>query len=750
MASLSGRFLAAAAAVVLATPMLHAQEAATPARPRIGLVLAGGGAKGGAHVGVLKVLEELHVPVDCIAGTSMGALVGAGYASGQTAAEIEKFMVGVQWSSVIGNAGRRDLEPIEQKRAGVTYSNELEFGLKGGRIVVPGGIVDTARIDNLLRVYVAGARKESDFDKLPIPFRAVATDMLTSKMVVLDKGDIATAMRASMAIPGAFAPVPLDGKVLADGGMVRNIPVDVARDLCADVVIVSDLIEPDMKPDSLQSAVQLITRSMEVGIIANETAQLATLTDRDVLVNTHMGDISTASFERVPDTVPLGEAAARGMAASLQRYALPEAQYAAWRARVTSSQNVQVRVADVTYKDLGRVNPEYLRTRTTVKPGDTVDANRISEDALRLSALQDFDSVSYELVGDPENSTLQWSPHEKSWGPGFMKFDLGVYASAGGDLAFSLNAQHMRTWINSLGAQWRNEIQLGFENALKTSFYQPLDVAQKWFVEPHVTLQQTMEDIYVSGERLAKYAYGDIGAGADLGANIGRYTQVRLGYSYVDRNLKRDTGSPLLPSTSRDDAGFVVSLTHDSRDKRFSATKGYAAVVEYARSDDSLGGDMNWERGEIALAATIPIGKNLIWTTLAGGTDFDSDLPFDRLFTLGGPGSFPGFELGEVRTSEYATISASYLHKLGDIISLRGQSIYMGLRLQAARIDDTNPLDSYDNKDIYGGSLYLTGSTPVGPLTIGYGKTSIDNWSMWLAIGRPIGHGTAMERGIFR
>jgi NTE family protein len=178
-------------------------------------VLAGGGAKGGAHVGVLKVLEELRVPIDCIAGTSMGALVGAGYASGIPAAELEKFLIGIEWRKVVGGEGRRDLEPIEQKREGATYSNNLELGLGPQGIIVPGGLVNTANIDDLLRSYVASARLETSFDRLPIPYRAIATDMVSGQMVVLDDGDLATAMRASMAIPGAFAPVITDRHVCA-------------------------------------------------------------------------------------------------------------------------------------------------------------------------------------------------------------------------------------------------------------------------------------------------------------------------------------------------------------------------------------------------------------------------------------------------------------------------------------------------------------------------------------------------------
>src|SRR5215472_16694025 len=223
-----------------------AQQAGPPAahgRPRVALALAGGRARGGAHIGVLKVLEELRVPVDCIAGTSMGALVGGGYASGMPAAEIEHFVTHVDWKSVVGGVGSRQFEPAEQKRFN-DASGSLELGVKGGKIVPPPGLIASSRIEDVLRAYVAEARSVTDFDKLPIPYRAVATDMLTGNMVVLGSGDIAEAMRASMAIPGAFAPVIRDQYVLADGFVVRNLPIDVARKLCGDIVIAVNLAKP--------------------------------------------------------------------------------------------------------------------------------------------------------------------------------------------------------------------------------------------------------------------------------------------------------------------------------------------------------------------------------------------------------------------------------------------------------------------------------------------------------------------------
>jgi NTE family protein len=427
------------AALAVAIPLAsQAQQAATNGRPRIGLVLAGGGAKGGAHVGVLKVLEELHVPIDCIAGTSMGALVGGGYASGIPAAELEKFVTTINWGKVVGMQGRRDLEPIEQKRAGATYSNEFEFGLTQDGLTLPGGLVNTSNIEDLLRSYVATARMQDQFDKLPIPYRAVATDMVTGTMVVLKNGDLATAMRASMAIPGAFAPVIMDPYILNDGGLVRNIPIDVARELCADRVIVVNLVEPSVDPKRLRTATQLLSRTMDVMIEANETLQLQTIRPGDVRIDVEMGDITTADFERVPDTIPLGEKAARAKASELAAFAVPEAQYVAWRQRVTQSQDIAARLADVRFEGLKRVNPEFLSSREGLKAGDLADSTKISTEAQRMAALQEFDSVGYRLDGDPANPVLTWLPREKNWGPNYLKADLGLYTTADGDLTVHL------------------------------------------------------------------------------------------------------------------------------------------------------------------------------------------------------------------------------------------------------------------------------------------------------------------------
>jgi NTE family protein len=743
------------AALVAGAPPFAAAADPAPAdanRPRIGLVLAGGGAKGGAHIGALKVLEELRVPIDCIAGTSIGALVGAGYASGQPAAEIEKFVTGIDWAAVIGGVGRRTLEPVEQKRLAMEAGSKVSMGLIDGKIVTPSGLADSSSIDDLLRAYVARSRAVSDFDRLPIPFRAVATDMMTGDMVVLDRGDIAIAMRASMAIPGAFSPVVVDPWILSDGGMVRNIPIDVARQTCADIVIVVNLVEPPPKREKLVQAQQLLSRSMDVMFEVNEKAQLQTLRDGDILIDVPMGDITTGDFERLPETIPLGEAAARKAADRLAALAVPPEQYAAWRRRIDTSQAVEATLADIRVEGLDYVNPEYLRSLMTVESGDAVAIDDISADARHMAALDELDSVAYRLEGDPDAATLVWLPKEISLGQDVLRPTLGLFADGGGDFMFLAGIQHVRHWVNDLGAQWRNQLQIGNETLLTTSFYQPLDVAQSVFIEPELFGERLVEDVYDDGERLATYEFIDVGGRVDLGWNASRFAQLRLGYVFDQRKARVDTGPPALPVVDADDAGLTLGARYDSRDTSTFATKGIAAAVRYEYIDDSLGSDRNWDRLEVAVRGAIPFGRKkdkLTWLSLAAGSDVGSELPPDRQFSLGGPRVLPAFQHDELRVSDYWVAEFSFLRRLKVLSPIKNQAIYGGLGLQAVGINDRLDIPGEDEEEVYGGYVFLAGPTALGTFTLGAGFTDGEA-NVWLQVGKPISSGTILDEGLFR
>jgi len=714
-------------------------------RPRVALVLAGGGARGAAHVGVLKVLEELRVPVDCIAGTSMGALVGGGYASGMPASEIERFLKGVDWRSVLGGVGGRSLEPVEQKRFN-GVGGGIELGLKGKRIVIPSGLVPTSRIENVLRAYVAKARTVPNFDQLPIPFRAVATDLVAGDMVVLDRGDVATAMRASMAIPGIFAPVVTDQHVLADGFVVRNLPVDVGRALCGDVVIAVNLLKPPVTREQLVGLGKLTSRSYDVMSEASERSQLQMLTQQDVRIDVDLRDIGPGDFEKTPDTIERGEKAARAVARQLAALSVSEADYAAWRRRITVQQNIETRIAAVRFEALKHVNPDYLRTLTSIRAGDTVRIATISSDASRMAALEDLEGVGYRFAGDPGNPELVWQPQEQAIGPHYLRPSVGFYAAGAGDLRFDVGLRYVRRWLNAYGGQWRNELHIGSNTLAGTSLYQPLDVAQTWFVEPQAAIGRSLEYIYNNYERIAQYRFIDLGGRLDVGFNLSPSTQVRAGYWVDRRRTQVDTGIATFPTTEGTDAGLLSTVFYDTRDASSFPSTGVAAHARYLLSNSVLGADRGWQEIEGGIRKVIQAGKATLWVTGAGGSDFGTSMPADRAFSLGGPQSFPGYAEGEVRVRGYWTVQTNISWRVTDILRLANQALYGGIGLQAAGVYDR--IDPVPNGKLFGVSGFIGGRTPLGVVTVGAGKAT-GEWAVWLTLGVPVGSGSILNEPMF-
>ncbi|MEZ5561550.1 MAG: patatin-like phospholipase family protein [Gammaproteobacteria bacterium] len=735
-------------ACVLPVAAMHATALAAEAtaRPRVGLVLGGGGAKGAAHIGVLRVLEEMRIPVDCVTGTSMGALVGATFASGLPPEEIERRVLAVDWSRTVGTAGVRDQTPINAKLQGSTYTNNLDVGIRGGRLKGGGGVLKSQEIEELLRNLVANARYVDNFDSLPIPFRAVATDMLAGEMVVLGKGDLTVAMRASMAVPGAFSPVIIGDQVLADGGQMRNVPVDIARELCGEVIIAVSLATPPPKPEDLTSALALAGRSIDVMIDANGRAQLATLTDRDVSIVVPMGDIGSASFERVPDAIPLGRAAALSKSAELLRYAVPDAEYRAWQAKLRRDYEQPIRVAGVRIEGLERVNPDYVRAEViATRPGAEVTPDVIAEDASRIYALGDFQKVEYSVVDTPVYPTVEFVATEKSWGPDFLKFDLGLGFTAGGDFSFALVGEHTRTWLNPYGGQWHSVAQLGQDLQLRTALYQPLELRQRVFIEPYVQLDRNMEDIYDDGQKIGEFSFRRAFGQVDLGYNIGTVAQLRVGVrqSWGRADLETGDSAQLSEQPTTKESNLVVQATWDTRDVVGLPSQGSLLTARYRTSGSWLDGEQSYELAEGLLLKVLPFRGDALYVFAAGGGELSGTMPPYELFAIGGINSFPGLERQQLRATGYWVSGASYNRKLGDIQKLFGQALYGGLRLTAG--DVTGRIDEVDDGTIFGAALSLSGRTPVGPFLVSLGGTNNGFWELQFAFGRPIREGSILD-----
>ncbi|HSC27471.1 MAG TPA: BamA/TamA family outer membrane protein, partial [Vicinamibacterales bacterium] len=403
----------------------------------------------------------------------------------------------------------------------------------------------------------------------------------------------------------------------------------------------------------------------------------------------------------------------------------------------------------VRVEGLDYVNPEYLRTLTSVESGDAVAIGDISADARLMAALDELDSVAYRLDGPPDAATLTWLPKEISLGKSVLRPTLGLFADGGGDFMFLAGVQHVHHWINSLGAQWRNRLQIGDESLLTTSFYQPFDVGQRTFVEPGLFGERRVEDIYIEGDRVATYEFVDVGGRLELGWNASRYAQLRAGYLFDQRKTRVDTGPPALPDLDGDDAGLTFTARYDSRDTATFATKGLSAAVRYDQIDDSFGADRDWDRMEAGVRKAISIGKYVTWLSLAGGSDLGTELPPDRLFSLGGPRVLPAFQHDELRVSDYWVAESSFLRRLKVLSPIKNQAIYAGLGLQAVGINDRLDIAGDDDEVIYGGYLFLAGPTALGTFTLGLGLIEGDG-NIWLSIGKPITSGTILDDGLFR
>ncbi len=456
----------AAALTLLATygPGVAAQTApvaASPAAPRIGLALSGGGARGIAHIGVLKVLEELRVPIHCVTGTSMGAIVGGTFAAGVPPAKLQEIVLKTDWDEVFRDQPPRDEIAVRRKIDDYKTLFKPEFGVKDGGLALPKGVIAGVSIESFFRVLTTPAYDIEDFRKLPIPFRAMATDIETGESVVLDRGSVAQAMRASMSVPGALAPVEIDGKLLVDGGIANNLPIDEARKLCGDVVIAVNISTPPLKRSEITSA--LTVAGQLVNFLGKQTVddQLKSMTSRDVLIAPDLGDISAAKFDRSADAIRIGEDAARKLADSLRRYSIPPEQYAALRTKQVAVPKPLGTVDEIRFSGLERTNPEVLRALVETKPGEPLDEAKLGHDLRRVYGRDDFESIGYRIGGDTGPRALIIEPREKSWGPDYLRFGLGLASDFQGTNQFNVLVDYRRTWLNRLGAEWTTQAQIG-------------------------------------------------------------------------------------------------------------------------------------------------------------------------------------------------------------------------------------------------------------------------------------------------
>ncbi len=731
------------------TAIPTAVPAAIPAaRPRIGLVLSGGGARGLAHVGVLKVLEALQVPIDVITGTSMGAIVGGLYASGLRADVLERELTAVRWGEVFSNRVERRLLSQRRKEEDFEVSSAIELGIKHGELLAPTSAVSSRGLESLLRRYTLPVRDIGHFDQLPIPFRAVATDMETGAAVVLDNGDLALALRSSMSVPGVFAPTEVDGRVLGDGGLVNNVPMDVARALGADVVIVVNIGTPPGGRETLNSALGLTSQMINLLTEQNVQRSLATLGPRDLLIAPVLGTLTAGDFDQAGRFFALGEAGARGRSDKLAALSLSTADYAAWRAGHPTPTAASTRLASVTIQGTSHTNPDRLLAMLENKPGDVFDPERVERDARRLAAGGDYTRADYQLRRGADGDALVFDLQDKPWGPDYLNAGLDLSTDFRGRSAFNLKLSHNRHWLTDSGTEWRNRVQIGEVPQLYTELYHPLtwtaSRADDWFVSGYAGLERRRLAAYSagSGEEVATYLRNAATTGLDLGQPWGDVGELRLGWSRVVLRTE-----PLLVAVAGAGSGIgnaAAALTEDALRARVvvdqldyalfpqSGYRGSASAWVGQRTGDFKG---QFHRIEAEGTAVRSFGANTVELHARLQTAGELGSSGVLRYGLGGFHQLSGYQTDQLTGNQVLLLRLGYYRRLSQTPALT-RGFFVGGTLEAGNAWVKRSDVSLSGLRT-GMSVYLGADTGIGPLYLGITHAPRGRTGLALFIGRP-------------
>ncbi|MDH3585680.1 MAG: patatin-like phospholipase family protein [Gammaproteobacteria bacterium] len=725
------------ATVANAGDMERATDVTSSDRLRVGLVLGGGGARGAAHIGVLRELERMHIPIDAIAGTSMGAIVGGLYASGMSVDELEKLVAEMDWADAMSDEPERSDLRFRRKQDAKNFPVDLDIGLEHGRFKLPLGMVQGQKLDLILRNLTLPVSQVSDFDDLPIPFRAIASDIETGEMYVMHSGDLALAIRASMSVPGVLAPVSIDGHLLVDGGLVGNLPVDIVRDMGVDVVIAVDVEFPLYTLDELRSAITVSEQMLTILIRKETLRQIEKLGEGDVLITPKLGTFGSANFGAIVEAIEPGAKAAREAAPRLASLATDEAGFAAWQREREQREPTAERLAFVRVEHDSRLSARVFESRLGVAAGDPIDATELSAEAAQLHALDVFEKVSYRLVEEDGKTGVVFDARAKSWGPSFLNFGFTLEDDFEGATNFDLRARLTRPAVNRYGGEWRADLRLGTEPRLLTEFYQPLRWDSRLFVAPYIDFDQSNFNAFTDQDIVARLRVTELTGGFDIGAEIGNSGEFRLGAFRGGGEARVTIGDPVVPDPDFETGGLRALLRFDSLDKPWFPTSGVRADLEWTQSLRELGGDDRYDIIDMSVEAVRSRGKS----TVGFGLDFQTTLSFDGavqdLFRLGGFHRLSGYERGAISGPHAAVAKLLYYRRIGDSPGgLFDAPVYVGASLEAGNVWESRSDMSIDSTLLHG-SLFVGIDSYVGPMffAAGIGQGGLTNF--YLVIGAP-------------
>ena len=712
-------------------------------RPKVCLVLSGGGARGAAHVGVIEAMEQLHIPIDCIVGTSMGAIVGGLYAAGMTAQELELQMNRPALQADMANTPPRSRLSFKDKQDELKYLLRAEFGYANDRFFLPQGIVNGDAPGRILNVLTVALTPDQDFDKLPIPFRAVATDIGNGDMVVLDHGSLADAIHASMSIPGLYPPVHIDDRLLVDGGLSRNLAVDVARKMGAQVVIAVNIASQLASGKDLTDVFSVSLQVLKLYGNQNVKDSIATLTADDALVQPDLGDIGPTDFQRMGEAVKLGEKAGYAALAKRTDLMLSAEAYSAYEAKFRKVPEAPQRIDFVGVSGNAGISPELIRARFGIKPGDIWDEQKINDGLRRLYDLGYFNRVDAILQHQGSRTGLEIVVVPKEWRPNYLQFGMHISDDFEGDSTYELLGSYTVSEIDSRGAEWRNQFEIGKTRLYYTEFHQPLDFRGQVFLAPNVEYLNQTFYLFRGQDRIAEYSTVFPRTDLDLGFSVGDVGELRGGIFYGHLVSQPRIGDPNeLPSFHHRLVGPRFEASFDTFDNgNFPSSGSYAQVSGYFPRE-SAGGDISYSKVDATLGQAFSVGDGSVLAVLEGGSNMGTALPLYEQFQLGGFLSLAGERQGQLRGDRIFDAHGIYAWRAGMLPTGVGRGWYLGFGLDAGTVWGNTNLPAGESGMQYGATAFLGADTLAGPLYFGIGAGKSGNRTFFLYLGIPINGNT--------
>ncbi len=701
-----------------------ASSQAPTSRPKIGVALQGGGAKGLAHIGVLQWLEDHHIPVDYIAGTSMGGLVGGLYATGHTPAEIQHIVNSVDWNNVLSGAIPYPDLAFRRKEDLRALPNGLELGLKHG-LQPPGGLNSGQAVRFIIDRNVLPYSDGRSFDDLPVPFRCVATDLVSGKSVVFHDGSLTDALRATMSIPGVFSPVKEGGKILADGGLLDNLPTDVVRQMGADVVIGVHLSTGPVAPQNMTSLFQIAGGSSDVMIDANE---LRGMERADILITINLPGYSTLDFSRVAEITPKGYAAAQERTNVLKGLALNDQDWQHFQA-LRASRLVKVTPAPtfVEVKGTSRRLADDIRAQVSPVVNGAIDPSSVEDKLTQQVGLGRFNSLSYSLVNRDDKQGLLITAEEKDYAPPWFKPGFTVDGSDPNSVQFTLGGRMTLLDLGGYRSELRTDFAVGSTYSLSTEYYHPLTATSRWFVAPSVSASRSPINLYAGDTFLAQYKLDSVDGGLDLGYALDRFSEFRLGYQAGYLKASRWVGSPLLPSVSGRTGLTRIRYAMDRLDNPIIPRRGAALLVDGGWMDAYPGAKSGFPSAELNFEAFHQLSEPAsVYVTAAGGTTFgqrEGGLP---LFSLGGPARLAAYGLNQFLTNQYFYFRGGYLRRVADMPAFIGSGLFLDAHYEAAKAYGLPNAPTLPNDGVVGVIM----ETILGPVLVG-GSVGGDGHRKW-------------------